>query len=75
MGRPYRLDLHRPVPIGRRRYGACVGTKSDQDRITPIGLATQLADVQFAALPAHVGEPCISDMGIVRPDDSFAVRS
>ncbi len=35
----------------------------------------QLADVELAALAAHVGEGGVADVAVVRPDDRLRVRS
>src|SRR5581483_7730252 len=69
--RPYVHDLHRPVPVMRRRHGAAVGAEADGCHRVAEALTTELAEIELVANPAHVGEAGVADMRVVRPYDRF----
>src|SRR5690606_14613026 len=62
------LGLVVAVPVRRGGDGAGVGAETDQRGLLAPAFADQLADVVFAAHPAHLGRAGIADMAVVRPD-------
>ena len=70
--RQYCLDLHRPIPIGRRCYRAAVGTESDCIGLLAKFSPTKVADVILAA-ERHFCRCGIADMGIMRPNDCLGL--
>ena len=52
-----------------------MGAEADQPRIGFELLLGQLADVQFVAMHAHVGEGGVADVAVVRPDDRLRIRT
>src|SRR5581483_3667058 len=70
----YPLDPHRSVPVIGSRDSARMGAEADQGAIVAKALATELTNIQLLADAAHLGEPGIADMGVVRPDHRLGTR-
>ena len=68
------LHFRGAIPVRGRHHRAGVGSEPDQRRLAAEALAAELADVQFAALGAHVGEAGIADVRVVRPDHRLRRR-
>jgi hypothetical protein len=51
-----------------------VRAEADREACSAEFAPTEVADIEFAAR-AHVGRRGIADMGIVGPDDAFALRA
>ena len=67
--RTHALDLHRLVPIVRRRNRAAVRSQTDQPRLILELFFRQLANVNLVPILAHVGESGVTDMAVVCPYD------
>ena len=70
--RPDILDFHGPAPLGGSRHGTVIGAKTNRIAILTEFLAAELTDIVLTT-SGHFGGFGIADVGIVRPNNAFAM--
>ena len=72
--RPDIFDLHGAAPLGGSRHSTVIGAKTNRIATLPEFLVAKLPDIVLTT-SGHFGGFGVADVGIVRPNNAFAMLS